>query len=279
MEKIMSDYYERPVDGKAGVYCSSCQTVKPPEKFKRRLSRAQSAARGYAGNVLLVIDSKLCTSCQPRPKPPKRMSKKELLNKVASGDMNELTAQLELKRRHAEARAAQRRAADAMWDKKRAAPWRFMVGRVSKEIEGVRYQQAYYKKRGTPEVLAFLSSYRTALDKLRAYLRVQATKSSLRHSTPPDTHWWPAMMDKDEREAVSVAWQGIDSKTRILMRQPLFLQWANPPKVDPMLEEDRLYQASQVIQRNARAADLRDRQSKQQTQEVADDTPTTWEDI
>lgn len=278
----MSDYYEKDVEGAFGICCPRCHVVKTPDKFKRKLTRAQSRARGYAGHVLLTVDSKWCVPCQPKPKTPQQMRKKELLNKVASGDINRLTAELELARRHREARLVQRRAANALWVKKRAAPWRFMIGKVGKEIEAVRYQQAYYKKRGTPEIMAFLSTYRTALDKLRAYLRAQAIKSSLKHSTPPETNWWPAMLDKDEREAVNVTWQRIPTSTRILMRQPLFLRWANPPEVDPMLAEDRLYQASQAIESAAKRlnAQRTPRLTEQpQPKEEADNEPINWDDL
>lgn len=251
----MQDYYESQVEGIAGAQCVQCKSIKPLADFKRRLTRAQSRARGYAGNVHLEIESSQCSACRPKPKKVRDLSNKELRNKVASEDLNQFIADSLIKARAERAKAAQRRAATAMWDRKRAAPWRFMVTELGKEITAVRYQEAYAKKvgkTGDDSVWLFVDGYRSALIRFRAWLRLNAARSSLKNAQPPESTWWPRMLPVEERDHVEKLWRAIDIKTRVLMRHPMFLRWAEEPEVDPFTASTRLYQAHAQIAANAK---------------------------
>lgn len=69
--------------------CTSCGETKPSKEFKRRLSIAQSRAvlRNPKINTNYMADSKLCKSCQPKRKPPRLLTDKEIRNRITDGDI------------------------------------------------------------------------------------------------------------------------------------------------------------------------------------------------
>jgi len=244
-EKNMHDSYEKQADGIAGALCPSCQVVKPMTQFMRRLSRAQAMARGYAGNVLVDVESSLCKSCQPKRKPPSKLSNKELLSRVSTGDLNKFTYDLTIKRRHAEAKAEQRRAAYTRWEKVRAKPWMYLVQEMNREITAVKHQRYYADKRGVPDLLAFAIFYENELVKLRAWLRMCARTKTKKSDAPPEHMWWPRYVEPDIKDQVRVLWEAIPVDRRMGTRMPLIFQTnkAPDPTFNPLKEEDRLTQA------------------------------------
>ena len=73
--------------------CKSCGETKPLAEFRYKLTRAQMKAQGYAGNVLVTAEGRLCKYCRPRKKPRSKLTRKELVTKASSGDLHPFVAQ------------------------------------------------------------------------------------------------------------------------------------------------------------------------------------------
>ena len=79
--------------------CTSCKQTKPNAQFKRRLSIAQSRAvlRNPKINTPYIADSKLCKACQPKRKPPRLLSIKEIRTRVSNGDIHQVIGEMKIK--------------------------------------------------------------------------------------------------------------------------------------------------------------------------------------
>jgi len=239
----MHDAYEKQAEGIAGALCPSCHTVKPMSKFKRKLTRAQAYARGYTGAVLVEIESKFCVECRPKRKSTRKLTKKELMNKMATSDLNELTVKLELKRRHTEARALQRRAVNARWDRVRAKPWMDLVKDINEEITAVKHQRYYADKRGVMDLHKFAEAYEQVLIKQRAQFRIYARTQNKKGDAPPESWWWPDYIKHDNIEEIKKLWMEIPAARQQLTRVPLVFRNTEKPESNPHDKEDRLTQA------------------------------------
>lgn len=239
----MADSYEAPYIGQVGAYCSACCTVKPAVYFKRQLTRAQAASRGYAGNVRVVIDSSLCSECRPKRKPTRKLTKKELLNRVAAGDLNDFLAKSELKRRHAEAKAKSSRAVNARWDKVRAKPWMDLVKDINQEINAVKHQRYYARDKGVEDLHKFSETYEAMLITQRAKFRVYARTQNKKGDAPPSSWWWPDYFTYEDIERLKAAWMLIPPARQQLTRIPLIFRNTEKPLINPHEQEDRLTQA------------------------------------
>jgi hypothetical protein len=69
--------------------CSKCKQTKPSKEFKRRLSIAQTRAvlKNPNATTNYMADSKLCKDCQPKLKPPRLLTNKEIRNRITDGDL------------------------------------------------------------------------------------------------------------------------------------------------------------------------------------------------
>ena len=247
----MLDHYETQADGMAGALCPSCHTIKPLKEFTRRLTRGEAARRGYAGNVMVEVESSLCKSCQPKRKPMSKQTNKALLSKVSTGDLNQFIYESTIKRRKANALALQRRAASARWDKERAKPWMYLVREINKEINAVKHQRYNATKRGptAADFLAFATFYENELIKVRSWLRLCARTKIKKNDAPPVSLWWPHHFEPEVREQVRALWEVLPMKSRVSARIPLLLQTnkAPDPSFNPLKQEDRLTQAKALL--------------------------------
>ena len=78
--------------------CAKCEQFKPSTEFKRRLTIAQSRAVLRNPNVTTnyIAESKLCKACQPKRKPPRELTSKEIRTRMSNGDMNKTMGELKL---------------------------------------------------------------------------------------------------------------------------------------------------------------------------------------
>ena len=82
--------------------CIKCNLVFPTTHFRYRGTRAQAIAKGLSGNRLPWLDSKLCRQCRPPRTPLREISRNELANRLAAGDISQITYDNEIKRRKQE---------------------------------------------------------------------------------------------------------------------------------------------------------------------------------
>lgn len=76
-----------------GALCPGCNTIKTLKHFTRFLSGAEARYQGYAGNVRVKVETKLCKSCQPKRKPLSKRRAGELRQMVETGDIDLVTAE------------------------------------------------------------------------------------------------------------------------------------------------------------------------------------------
>lgn len=81
--------------------CTMCEETKPMSEFNRRLTKRQSCAllkRASISSPISVI-SKKCRSCWSLSKRKTKLSRKEIISKMSSGDMHRVTGDIELRQR------------------------------------------------------------------------------------------------------------------------------------------------------------------------------------
>lgn len=231
-------------------FCSECGVLKPLAEFKRLLTRAQTKARGYAGTHRVEIDSKLCKSCQPKPKPLHKLTKKELLNKVASGDVNSFLADSVLKERAATVNERRSAKTSARWAEKQKKEWQKLVFNVGTEITMVRQQLKYSYMIQDMTRKEYAKTYLDVLNRLRARLRFAALKP---HSAP-ESVYWVEHLHQEEINQVRDVWEKLPLATRARMRIPLALthRRGTPEESKPKMEFE--YQQADYVTPNERLA-------------------------
>lgn len=200
--------------------CAQCGMLKPHAHFKRLLTRAQTKARGYVGHHRVEIDSKLCKDCQPKAKPVERLTKKEIRNRVAAGDMHPMIAEGIIRER--DETVNQRRAAKtaSRWADLQSAEWRKLIKAIGAEITTTRQQLKYAENIKDKVREQFALVYLVMMNKLRARMRVAALKPQ----GAPESVYWVDHLHQEERTAVRDAWEQIPMLTRSRMKMPLALR-------------------------------------------------------
>jgi len=199
-----------------GKQCRKCGEIKPLAEFKRRLTKAQSIARGYTGAVFLEIESSMCKPCQPKPKPPTRMTKKELHNKVMSGDVHPVIAELVLDRRKRMRPINQGMASRKQWLRKWDKELSAMLKPMMREIQAVERQLRYADKTRKPSHVKFFSWYAETLRQQKATIELDYAKNPRQ----PPTSRWEDMIEGTVMPATRDAWGEIPLDERTRLKQP-----------------------------------------------------------
>lgn len=187
---IDDDFVLSAGPGYSAAMCAKCGEIKPSAEFKRKLTKAQSRARGYAGNVALEIESSMCKSCQPRLKDVQHLNARELHNRVSVGDLSPVIAKALKDKRDKEARAAMRAAAKRAWDNVRTQPWATPIGNAQTELTRLRQQEKYVKttlNSTTIEIdLTFFVEYKLLLTATVARMKFEKMRTC---KEPPFLDW------------------------------------------------------------------------------------------
>ena len=201
--------------------CAKCGVEKPLPQFNRRLSRAQMHARGMKGAVLMTISSKNCKDCQPKRKPPRKQTPKQLHNMVASGDISELKAKLILEERERVARLMMSKARYEGW----VDQWRRGLMAVLKpmkyEIQKVKAQLRYAEDVGN-------DVYAGLLEKYEAVLKREVNRIMLDFEADPHKYksikgnWWD-LVSEFGLESLRDRWMSIRKEDKARMKVPELL--------------------------------------------------------
>lgn len=201
--------------------CAKCGVEKPLPQFNRRLSRAQMHARGMKGAVLMTISSKNCKDCQPKRKPPRKQTPKQLHNMVASGDISELKAKLILEERERVARLMMSKARYEGW----VDQWRRGLVAVLKpmtyEIQKVRAQRRYAEETKN-------DVYAGLLEKYESVLKREVNRIMLDFEADPHKYksikgnWWDLVSDFG-LESLRDRWMSIRKEEKARMKVPELL--------------------------------------------------------
>jgi len=216
-------YFERPVAGIKAAVCTKCGAVKPLAEFKRRLSRAQSQARGYAAVHALEIESSMCKACQPKAKPLKERAQRELKVMAASGDARPYIVNEILAERKANKVKSGRIASVKRWRKVHEAQWGSVIEGARAELLAVHQQHKYAKKQnqtGGQAVHEFLEAYKALLITTKAAIGLAAEQTQGGPSKHKNGTDWLSYIDNTAKDNALALWQAIQPEMRVRMRQP-----------------------------------------------------------
>ena len=85
--------------------CITCKQTLPSNLFKYRATREEAKRKGLSGNTAAWVESNRCKACRPKRKPPSKLPRNELANRVTAGDVSPIEAERILKERERGRRA------------------------------------------------------------------------------------------------------------------------------------------------------------------------------
>jgi hypothetical protein len=107
----------------------------------------------------MTIESKNCKACRPKHKPRTKLTKKDLHNKVQTGDMNNFIADKLREKRQRNAHNAQAKAARNRWLKEWKAELKEALAPITKEIIHARKAWEYARDKGYTHKAEFYFEY------------------------------------------------------------------------------------------------------------------------
>jgi hypothetical protein len=134
----------------------------------------------------MEIISKLCRNCRPRRKPVSRLTKKEMHNKVQTGDMNAFIAKHEVAKRKLDAKNRQAIASRKRWEREWRAELREALTPITKEIISARKIWEYARDKGYVDRATFYHEYHGLLMHEKTHAEMQHL---LKPSRPPSSRW------------------------------------------------------------------------------------------
>lgn len=139
--------------------CAKCGESRPLKHFTYLATYAQSKAWGRAGNVRMEITSKLCKDCRPKRKPTSKLTKKDIHNKVQTGDLNAYLAQNLLIIKQRTAHNKQGMASRKRWLKEWKAELAEALKPITYEIISARNTWHYARGKGYVDKAEFYFEY------------------------------------------------------------------------------------------------------------------------
>jgi hypothetical protein len=124
--------------------CPKCGETKPSTQFKRRLSLAQSRAVLRNPNITTnyMADSKLCKACQPKRKPPRKLSIKEIRTRITNKDMHYITGEMLLEKKKQAIVKGRSRVMKETWEKRKTQPYKTLKRNLQDQLN--RYGNRHF---------------------------------------------------------------------------------------------------------------------------------------
>ena len=166
--------------------CAKCGESHPLNQFTYLATYAQSKAWGRAGNVRMEITSKLCKACRPKRKPTSKLTKKDLHNKVQTGDLNAYLAQNLLIIKQRKAHNTQSLSSRKRWLKAWKERLKEALEPITKEIISARNAWLYARDKGYVDKAEFYFEYHAMLKHEKTHAEMQQL---LNPSRPPSSRW------------------------------------------------------------------------------------------
>ena len=150
--------------------CAKCGESRPLNQFTYLATYAQSKAWGRAGNVRMEITSKLCKDCRPKRKSVNQLTKKEIHNRVRSGDMNMFTAKILRSKQILAERNKQAIASRKRWLKAWKVELRTALAPITREIVSAKRAHEYARDKGYVDKAEFYFRYHAILKHEKAHV-------------------------------------------------------------------------------------------------------------
>lgn len=147
--------------------CTKCGESYPKDYFKRRLTKRQSASllrRSAVKSALTVISSR-CRFCWRETKRKTPLTNQEIRNKKASGDLNEVMADIMLKTRKENANLIKSRVMKEYWEKQKQLPIKQLEANLRQQV--AKYRNRYHATKSKDPHHALLPQHKTNYERAR----------------------------------------------------------------------------------------------------------------
>lgn len=200
--------------------CAKCGEVRSIDHFLYHATRAQSIAWGYAGSVLLQLESKNCKACRPKRKPPSKLNAKQLHNKTISGDMNLYISKKLREKRKLKAHDAQSKAVTRRWHTQWNKDLTTILAPIAKEIISARNAWKYARATGYTYRAEFFFEYMGGLQQAVNMERLSQLKYPRRRDTSAG---WAALIPKALIQKTKDTWHALPDEDKQKTKTPLLV--------------------------------------------------------
>lgn len=169
----------------------------------------------------MTISSKNCKDCQPKRKPPRKQTPKQLHNMVVSGDITEPRAQEILAERQRMARLVMSKARYEAWVDQWRKELKAVLSPMTYEIHKVRAQLRYAHEVGNAAYEGLLEKYLSILtrEKGRILLDYEADPHKYKRIKKD---WWD-LVSEFGVESLRDRWMSIRKEDKARMKVPELL--------------------------------------------------------
>lgn len=224
--------------GFRAALCSKCGAIKPIAEFQRRMSKAYAQSRGKVEGVGMVVESSMCRSCQPKPKPIEHLTAKELHNKVQTGDVHAVVVKKILEERKEKATAAIKTAVQTAWNSTRAQQWDGLLMALRHELKRVQQQEKYAKKNCPDLDLTFFLEYKVLLGMTKYRIVHEQRTTSGKVGAHPKAKDWQAYVHAPDWQKVAQLWDAMPLTYRTGAKEPRLLA-LHPEDAKPYTPEHK----------------------------------------
>lgn len=129
--------------------CTHCGETKPIGAFKRRLTKRQSCALLLRSSISsgIVVDSVRCKTCWLMTKSRKPLTKKQIRNKINSGDIKRVVGEIMLKEIDRAIPQKRSRVMKEEWQKRKTSWVKTLNDNLQQQVD--TYRNRYYAYRAT----------------------------------------------------------------------------------------------------------------------------------
>lgn len=129
--------------------CTHCGETKPLEAFKRRLTKRQSCALLHRSSISsgITVQSKRCKTCWLMTKSKKPLTKKQIRNKIESGEIHRIIGELRLKMINQSINAHRSRVMKEEWQKRKTGWIKTLNDNLQQQV--AKYRNRYYAYKAT----------------------------------------------------------------------------------------------------------------------------------
>lgn len=150
--------------------CTYCGETKPIDAFKRRLTKRQSCALLHRSSIScgVIVESVRCKTCWLMTKSKKPLTKKQIRNKMNSGDLKWVLGNIMLKELNETIPQKRSRVMKLEWQKRKTGWIKTLNDNLQQQV--AKYKNRYHAYRATLNKLNKSSGENSLQDKQHALL-------------------------------------------------------------------------------------------------------------
>ena len=124
--------------------CTHCGETKPLDAFKRRLTKRQSCALLHRSSIKqgLVVESVRCSTCWLMTKSKKPLTKKQIRNKINSGDIKRVLGEILIREIDRATPLKRSRVMKEEWQKRKTGWIKTLNDNLQQQVD--TYRNRYY---------------------------------------------------------------------------------------------------------------------------------------